>query len=139
MNQVTATLVNRVLLFLAALLAGTIVGYALGETDVTRPATAGGRGVPLNVVLAPEHTWIVEGFNCPMPNCTNPLAVCSGQLAREIRHWINAQLQAGRPGASIREEIVRVHGRNLFKTGVNAPLLEELHPESPDTSASSEH
>jgi hypothetical protein len=119
-NATAAVRINNLLVLLVGILAGVIIGYMLGH------ATDGGlsAGTPaaanLNDVLSPEDAWIVDGLTCPMPGCTNPLAVCQSEISRRIRDWVNSQLKAGRPGEAIREEIIRTHGQNLFKRGLDA-------------------
>lgn len=114
----SAAKINTLLFFLVGLLCGAIAGYILGG--------AGQRGLPpasgtqsvslqLNDVLPVEDVWIVEGFSCPMPGCTNTLLTCQGELSRRIRDWVNSQRAAGRPGEQIRQEIIREHGSNLYK------------------------
>ncbi|HUU45928.1 MAG TPA: hypothetical protein VM118_09360 [Acidobacteriota bacterium] len=130
MTNVTGTTrANRFLVFLVGLLAGVIIGYAVGEPDGVRPVARGAITVQFNDVLAPENAWIVEGFICPMPNCTNPLLTCPGELSRRIRDWVNSQLQLGRPGQAIRAEIVEKHSQNLFKAGLDAPPPDSLRSE----------
>ncbi|MEW5702181.1 MAG: hypothetical protein AB1792_08135 [Candidatus Zixiibacteriota bacterium] len=108
---------NLVLLFLVGLLAGGIGGFFIGRQEVGGVAATQTAVTPtvLNDVIPVEDAWIVAGFSCPMPGCTNPLLNCPGELPRRIRDWVNSQLAAGRPGADIRAEIERVHGANLHK------------------------
>jgi len=108
---------NLVLLFVVGLLAGGVVGYIVGRQSAnpTVVAPTGTASVALNDILTVQDAWIVEGFSCPMPGCTNPLLTCPGELPRRIRDWINSQRAAGRPGADIRAEIERVHGASLHK------------------------
>ena len=110
----TTTRINTLLVFLIGLMSGMILGYILGPgrtADVQgRPAAA----PQLNDVLSVEDVWIVEGLDCPAPGCTNPLRSCQSEVSRRIRDWINSQRRAGRPGESIRTEIIRVHGSRLF-------------------------
>ncbi len=110
--------VNSVLLLIIGLLVGVIAGYMYGRTDTPQQAVTTGTTTNqfLNDRIAAENQWIVEGLNCPMPGCTNTLLDCGGDLPRQIRHWVNAQLSAGRSGQDIRDEIIRTHGDNLFKT-----------------------
>jgi hypothetical protein len=112
-----ASRANLVLLFVVGLLAGGILGYIVGRQSAnpTEVAPTGAASVVLNDVLPVQDAWIVEGFSCPMPGCSNPLLTCSGELPRRIRDWVNSQRAAGRPGADIRAEIERVHGANLHK------------------------
>ena len=120
---------NRYLVFLVGLLAGVIIGYALGESYAGSPGAGRQTTVESGDILAPENAWIVEGFTCPMPNCRNPLLVCPGELSRRIRIWVNMQLQTGRSGDAIRAEIIEKHGESLFKTGFDATPLDSLQPE----------
>ncbi len=110
--------VNSVLLLIIGLLVGVIAGYMYGRTDTPQQVVRSGGAANqfLNDRIAAENQWIVEGMNCPMPNCTNTLLECQGDLPRQIRHWVNSQLSAGRSGQDIRNEIIRTHGDNLFKT-----------------------
>jgi len=116
-NSSNSGRVNSILLLIIGLLVGVIAGYMYGKSDSPAGTVAGGAAtVLLNDRLAPENQWIVEGLNCPMAGCTNTLLECSGELPRRIRDWVNAQLAAGRAGQDIRNEIIRTHGDNLFKT-----------------------
>jgi hypothetical protein len=112
--------INALLVFLIGLLSGVILGYMVGHTAGNGPPTVTQTNVRLNDVLSVDNAWIVEGFTCPMPGCTNPLLLCQGELSRRIREWVNAQVRAGRPGREIRQEIIQKHGDNLFKTGSEA-------------------
>ena len=116
-NAQTTTRVNALLLLIIGLLIGVIGGYLFGRSE-NPGGTAGMTGTTtfLNDRLAAENQWIVEGMNCPMPNCTNTLLECSGDLPRQIRDWVNKQVAAGRAGQDIRDEIIRTHGDKLFKT-----------------------
>jgi hypothetical protein len=116
-NRNTAVLINRVLVFAAGLLAGGIIGYMIAQSETAPiPARAALQSVAqLNDVLAVEDVWIVEGFSCPMPGCTQPLLTCQDALARQIRDWVNSQRATGRTGESIRGEIVQTHGAALNK------------------------
>lgn len=115
-------LINMVLLVVVALLAGGIVGYLVAREDAPPPVTTVApvqTGAPLNDILDVKDAWIVEGFSCPTPNCTNSLLTCMDPLARQIRGWVNNQLAMGRDGASIRAEIVQVNGAALNKLTPN--------------------
>ncbi len=116
-NTQTGARINSLLLLVIGLLVGVITGYMIGHSQnpgqaarLTNPTTL------LNDQLAKENQWIVEGLNCPMAGCTNPLLEDSGDLSRQIRDWVNGQLAAGRSGQDIRAEIIRTHGDRLFKT-----------------------
>ncbi len=116
-NAQAATRVNSVLLLIIGLLIGVIGGYLYGRSNNTGgTAAVSGATSFLNDRLAQENQWIVEGMNCPMANCTNTLLECSGDLPRQIRDWVNKQVAAGRAGQDIRNEIIRTHGDQLFKT-----------------------
>jgi cytochrome c-type biogenesis protein CcmH/NrfF len=110
--------VNSILLLIIGLLVGVIAGYMYGKSENPGGQAMGGTAssVLLNDRLAEENQWIVQGLNCPMAGCTNPLLECQGELSRRIRDWVNSQLAAGRSGQDIRNEIIRTHGDNLFKT-----------------------
>lgn len=117
-DSTTAARINTLLVLLVGILSGVIIGYIFGHTmgdglSANTPVAAS-----LNDVLSPEDAWIVDGLTCPMPGCTNPLLVCQSELSRRIRDWVNSQLKAGRPGEAIRGEIIRKHGQNLFKLGL---------------------
>ena len=116
-NGNKAALINTLLIFVVALLVGGIAGYVIGQNGATPIATTAPvqTAAPLNDVLGIQDVWIVEGFSCPMPNCTRPLLSCPDPLARQIRDWVNSQLAAGRDGAAIRGEIVQTHGAALNK------------------------
>ena len=117
-NADTAGLANTVLVFIICLMAGGTIGFMVGDTTPTvpAPATPGGVApVDVNDVLGIENAWIVEGLSCPTPGCSNPLLNCADPLAREVRGWVNVQLQAGRTGESITAEIISTHGAKVFK------------------------
>jgi hypothetical protein len=109
--------VNTLLFFLVGLLSGGIVGYILGGAGPAAVTPSGMQPslLQLNDILPVEDAWIVEGFSCPMPGCTNPLLTCKDELSRRIRDWVNSELARGRPGEDIRAEIIQVHGANLNK------------------------
>lgn len=114
-NANKSGLINTVLLTLVALLGGGIAGYLVGQsqsppTVATNPVQI---AAPLNDVISVQDVWIVEGFSCPTPGCTNPLLTCTHPLARQIRDWVNRQRGTGRDGQSIRAEIIQVNGANL--------------------------
>ncbi len=117
-NVDMAGLTNKVLTFIICLMTGGIIGFMVGDTTpmAVDPANPGATA-PANIddVLGLENAWIVEGLSCPTPGCTNPLRSCTDPLAREVRGWVNAQLQAGRTGESITAEIISTHGANVFK------------------------
>ena len=113
--------VNGVLLVLVGLLAGLIVGYAIGAKMAPSNANILTQTTARNDVIPPDNAWIVDGLTCPMVGCTNPLAICQSDIARSIRIWVNGQLALGRPGEDIRAEIIRVHGANVLKTAPGAP------------------
>lgn len=116
-NAQTGGRVNSLLLLVIGLLVGVIAGYMYGRSEnPTGTSNITGTTGFLNDRIAPENQWIVEGLNCPMPGCTNTLLECSGDLPRQIRDWVNKQIAAGRAGQDIRNEIIRTHGDNLFKT-----------------------
>lgn len=116
-NTQTSTRVNSLLLLVIGLLVGVIAGYMYGRSEGPgRTAAVSGNATLLNDRIAPENQWIVEGMNCPMLDCNNTLLECSGDLPRQIRDWVNKQLATGRAGQDIRNEIIRTHGDNLFKT-----------------------
>ena len=118
----SAARVNTILLFVIGLLAGGIGGYFIGQRTAPTGTTPVATTQPiLNDVIAAKDAWIVAGFTCPMPGCTNPLLTCPGELPRRIRDWVNQQLAAGRSGADIRAEIERVHGANLHKIPLPGP------------------
>jgi hypothetical protein len=114
--------INTLLFFLVGLLSGGIIGYLLGGADQAPVMPAGTQPAitQLNDVLPVQDVWIVEGFSCPMPGCTNTLLECQGELPRRIRDWVNSQRALGRTGEDIRAEIIRKHGANLNKLG-NVP------------------
>ena len=110
------------MLLVIGFLAGGIVGYFLGQRSVPVNTVAGATTqLVLNDVLPVQDAWIVEGFTCPMPGCTNPLLSCTGELPRRVRDWVNQQRATGRSGADIRAEIERVHGVNLHKIAMSGP------------------
>jgi hypothetical protein len=110
------------MLLVIGFLVGGIAGYFLGQRSAPVSAVAGATSpLVLNDVLPVQDAWIVEGFTCPMPGCTNPLLTCTGELPRRIRDWVNQQRAAGRTGADIRAEIERVHGANLHKVALPGP------------------
>lgn len=116
-NAQMASRVNAGLLLIIGLLVGLIGGYLYGRSENPGgTATTANPTSFLNDRLAQENQWIVGGMNCPMPGCTNTLLECSGDLPRQIRDWVNKQVAAGRAGQDIREEIIRTHGDQLFKT-----------------------
>ncbi len=116
-NGNRTSLINMVLLFVVSLLGGGIAGYLVAQNQTVPVATAVPvqTVAPLNDVLDLQDVWIVDGFSCPTPNCTNPLLTCTDPLARQIRAWINNQRASGRDGASIRAEIIQVNGEALNK------------------------
>ncbi len=114
----TAKLANTVLVFIICLMAGGVVGFMVGDTTpaVLDPATSGGTlQANINDVLEIGNAWIVEGLSCPTPGCTNALLNCADPLAREVRGWVNTQLQSGRTGESITAEVISTHGAKVFK------------------------
>ena len=116
-NAQTVSRANSLLLLVIGLLVGVIAGYMYGRSE--NPGGATGTTVTagfLNDRIAQENQWIVEGMNCPMPGCNNTLLECTGDLPRQIRDWVNKQVAAGRAGQDIRNEIISIHGDNLFKT-----------------------
>ena len=114
-NANKAGLINTVLLTLVALLGGGIAGYLVGQSQAPQAVATNPVQIaaPLNDVLSVQDVWIVEGFSCPTPGCTNPLLTCTHPLARQIRDWVNKQRGMGRDGQSIRAEIIQVNGANL--------------------------
>jgi len=115
-NKNSAALINTVLLVLVALMGGGIAGYFVGQSQQQQPVTTTAPiqfAAPLNDVLALQDVYVVEGFSCPTPGCTNPLLTCTHPLARQIRDWVNKQRGMGRDGQSIRQEIIQVNGANL--------------------------
>jgi len=112
-----AALINVVLLVLVALMGGGIAGYFVGQSQrqpaMTTVAPIQMTTTPLNDVLSVQDVWIVEGFSCPTPGCTNPLLTCTHPLALQIRDWVNKQRGMNRDGQSIRQEIIQVNGANL--------------------------
>ena len=107
--------INTVLVLLAGLLSGLILGYSVGHNTSSFDQATVSPVTQRNDTIAPENSWIVEGLTCPMPGCTNPLLVCQSEVARRIREWVNEQLKLGRPGEDIRTEIIRVHASNVRK------------------------
>jgi hypothetical protein len=114
-NANKAGLINTVLLTLVALLGGGIAGYLVGQSQAPRAVATNPVQVatPLNDIISVQDVWIVDGFSCPTPGCTNPLLTCTHPLARQIRDWVNKQRGMGRDGQSIRAEIIQVNGANL--------------------------
>lgn len=110
-----AALINMVLLTLVAFMGGGIAGYLVGQNQAPPSVTATPvqTAASLNDVLAVDDVWIVEGFSCPTPGCTNPLLRCTHPLARQIRDWVNKQRALGRDGQALRGEIIQVNGANL--------------------------
>jgi len=114
-NSNTSRRINTLLVLLAGLLSGLILGYAIGQSFFSVSRATMLPVAQRNDTIAPANTWIVEGLTCPMPGCMNPLETCQSEVARRIREWVNEQLKLGRPGEDIRNEIIRVHGSNVLK------------------------
>ena len=108
---------NSLLLTVVGFLIGVILGYMYGYSeDPGYTSSAAGNATSLNDYIAPENRWILEGMNCPSPNCTKTLLKCTGDVARRHRDWVNKQLTAGRSGRDIRNELIQNHGDALFET-----------------------
>ena len=116
-NAQASARVNSLLLLVIGLLVGVIAGYMFGRSENPgRQSGGAGTTLLLNDRITAENQWIVAGMNCPEPGCTNTLLECNSNLSRQVRNWVNQQLDAGVPGQEIRRGIIQANGATLFKT-----------------------
>ncbi|HUU44792.1 MAG TPA: hypothetical protein VM118_03580 [Acidobacteriota bacterium] len=122
-NIGTARMINLALAFIIGVCAGGISGYLIGGFPPPAAPGQGDHGMPIHYpeALSVENAWILEGFSCPEPACTNTLLACQGNLPRRICSWVNEQLAKGRSGEDIRAALIRQHGEKLDKLRGTSP------------------
>lgn len=108
--------VSPILIILAGLLVGFVAGFLFGQQGPIAVTAAPGVAPPCPFELSAADEYIIAGFSCPSPACQDPLLTCHCDEAHKIKTKIKEELQLGKDGSVIREELIKEYGAQLRKT-----------------------
>ncbi len=110
--------VNTALMLIVGLLVGFIGGYLIGQTNpggIPAASVASQTGATqCPHALAEQDRWILAGFRCPGSDALQAaLADCHCVVAHGIQDRVKSELEAGRTGEQIRQELMDEYGAQL--------------------------
>ena len=108
--------VNPALVLVLALLVGGMAGYLVGQRGPITVLSDPGVAPPDPYALSPEDEYIIAGFSCPAPACQDPLITCHCEVANKVKTKVKEELQQGKDGAVVREDLIQEYGAQLRKT-----------------------
>lgn len=108
--------VNLVLVTLLGILIGGIGGFMVGVRGPIAVTADPGVAPPDPFALSPADEYIIAGFSCPAPACQDPLLTCHCDEANRVKTSVKEELQLGKDGATVREELIQKYGAQLRKS-----------------------
>ncbi|MBI5867626.1 MAG: hypothetical protein HZB43_04955 [candidate division Zixibacteria bacterium] len=108
--------VNLILVTLLGILIGGIGGYMVGVRGPIAVTADPGVAPPDPFALSAADEYIIQGFSCPAPACQDPLLTCHCEIANGVKTSVKEELQLGKDGSVVREELIAKYGPQLRKS-----------------------